>query len=100
MNFLSASTRLILFRGIFSFFQCENNYVSSIRIHVDDHMNVRHDSFVLPFFFFFFFDNFSENEFPLFGDGRPLSLSSVWLCLASILVFSNAVFASVYKVLH
>gem|GEM_PF-6554758 len=54
-------------------------------------MNVVEHCSSVPFFLIpFFFDNFSETEFSLLGDWRPLSPSLVWLCLAGPPVFSNA----------
>jgi len=55
---------------------------------------VRHNSFV-PFFVF---PTFLEG-LSFLSDGLTDGLSSVCLCLADMLVSSNAVFTSVYKVL-
>jgi len=46
-------------------------------------------------FFSLYFCNFNGVEFLFLGDRRPPRSSSVWLCPAGMLVFSNAVFASV-----
>jgi len=48
---------------------------------------------------FFVSPPFFLTEFSLLGDRRSLALFSVCLCLAGMLVFSNAALASVYEVL-